>query len=29
MAYLLGKGVEGASNTVMKVGECFMYWIGK
>ena len=30
VALLLGKGVEGVSDTVMEeVGECIMYWIGK
>ena len=29
MTLLLGKGVEGVSDNVMKVGECVMYWIGK
>ena len=30
MALLLGKGVEGVSDTVMEeVGECVMYWVGK
>ena len=26
---LLGKGVEGVSDTMAAVGEYFMYWIGK
>ena len=30
VALLLGKGVEGVSDTVMEeVGECIMYWIEK
>ena len=29
MALLLGKGVEGVSDTVMEeVGECIMHWMG-
>ena len=30
MTLMLGKGVDGVSDTVMKeVGKCIMYWIGK